>query len=220
MPLSASSTGFRVHLDYTRSVHTHREAYAPSPATAEAVERSAKSRSAADRNTLPETDARRHIMATRPSRSSLDISVHNWKDFILNCRLSLTILDSSPLLLHGKLSRKSNAFWGGRKLITVDRRGGNYVSRKLRDINFNPFPTTRGSSTKKMVRKLKYHERKLLKKVDFISWKTDSNVREARILKRYHIERRDDYTKLDNHPSLAPAAHLVLHTGTTSSRGW
>ena len=46
-----------------------------------------------------------------------------------------------------------------------------------------------------MVRKLKYHERKLLKKVDFISWKTDRNVREARILTRYHIQRRDDYTK-------------------------
>ncbi|CAI8022801.1 U3 small nucleolar ribonucleoprotein protein IMP3 [Geodia barretti] len=46
-----------------------------------------------------------------------------------------------------------------------------------------------------MVRKLKFHERKLLKKVDFISWKSDSNVREARILRRYHIQRRDDYTK-------------------------
>ena len=46
-----------------------------------------------------------------------------------------------------------------------------------------------------MVRKLKYHEQKLLKKVDFISWKTDRNVREAKILRRYHIQRRDDYTK-------------------------
>ena len=49
-----------------------------------------------------------------------------------------------------------------------------------------------------MVRKLKFHEKKLLKKVDFISWKTDGNVREARILKRYHIQRRDDYTKSEN----------------------
>lgn len=48
-----------------------------------------------------------------------------------------------------------------------------------------------------MVRKLKYHEQKLLKKVDFISWKTDSNVREAKILRKYHIQRRDDYTKLE-----------------------
>ena len=48
-----------------------------------------------------------------------------------------------------------------------------------------------------MVRKLKYHEQKLLKKVDFISWKTDSNVREVKILRRYHIQRRDDYTKYE-----------------------
>ena len=47
----------------------------------------------------------------------------------------------------------------------------------------------------RMVRKLKYHEQKLLKKVDFISWKTDANIREVKILRRYHIQRRDDYTK-------------------------
>lgn len=57
--------------------------------------------------------------------------------------------------------------------------------------------SVRNSVGKKMVRKLKYHEQKLLKKVDFISWKTDSNVREAKILRKYHIQRRDDYTKLE-----------------------
>ena len=46
-----------------------------------------------------------------------------------------------------------------------------------------------------MVRKLKYHEQKLLKKVDFISWKLDNNVHEVSILKRFHIKKRDDYTK-------------------------
>ncbi len=46
-----------------------------------------------------------------------------------------------------------------------------------------------------MVRKLKYHEKKLLKKVDFISWKCDSNVREVKILRRYHIQKREDYSK-------------------------
>ncbi|XP_020917801.1 U3 small nucleolar ribonucleoprotein protein IMP3 [Exaiptasia diaphana] len=46
-----------------------------------------------------------------------------------------------------------------------------------------------------MVRKLKYHEQKLLKKVDFISWKTDDNIREVKILRKYHIQRREDYTK-------------------------
>jgi len=46
-----------------------------------------------------------------------------------------------------------------------------------------------------MVRKLKYHEQKLLKKVDFISWKSDSNIREVQILRKYHIHKREDYTK-------------------------
>ena len=47
----------------------------------------------------------------------------------------------------------------------------------------------------RMVRKLKYHEKKLLKKVDFISWKCDSNIREVKILRKYHIQKREDYTK-------------------------
>lgn len=47
-----------------------------------------------------------------------------------------------------------------------------------------------------MVRKLKYHEQKLLKKVDFVSWKVDRNVREAQILRRYKVTKREDYSKL------------------------
>ena len=46
-----------------------------------------------------------------------------------------------------------------------------------------------------MVRKLKFHEKKLLKKVDFISWKSDNNIREVKILRKYHIQKREDYTK-------------------------
>ena len=53
--------------------------------------------------------------------------------------------------------------------------------------------------TCRMVRKLKYHEQKLLKKVDFVSWKTDSNIREVQILRKYHIQKRDDYTKLSQY---------------------
>lgn len=45
-----------------------------------------------------------------------------------------------------------------------------------------------------MVRKLKYHEQKLLKKVDFISWEVDNNLREVKVLKKYHIQKREDYT--------------------------
>ena len=46
-----------------------------------------------------------------------------------------------------------------------------------------------------MVRKLKFHEQKLLKKVDFISWKSDNNLREVKILRKYHIQKREDDTK-------------------------
>ena len=44
-----------------------------------------------------------------------------------------------------------------------------------------------------MVRKLKYHEAKLLKKVDFLDWKVDRNLREVKILRRYHVQDREDY---------------------------
>ena len=47
----------------------------------------------------------------------------------------------------------------------------------------------------KMVRKLKFHEKKLLKKVDFISWKAENNIREVQIIRKYHIQKREDYTK-------------------------
>ncbi|RWS14418.1 hypothetical protein B4U79_13307 [Dinothrombium tinctorium] len=43
-----------------------------------------------------------------------------------------------------------------------------------------------------MVRKLKFHERKLLKKVDFINW--ENNIKEIAIMKRYNIDRQE-YTK-------------------------
>ncbi|XP_014610434.1 PREDICTED: U3 small nucleolar ribonucleoprotein protein IMP3 isoform X2 [Polistes canadensis] len=46
-----------------------------------------------------------------------------------------------------------------------------------------------------MVRKLKYHEKKLLKKVDFISWEADNNLHEVEILRRFRIQKRSDYTK-------------------------
>ncbi|XP_004517614.1 U3 small nucleolar ribonucleoprotein protein IMP3 [Ceratitis capitata] len=46
-----------------------------------------------------------------------------------------------------------------------------------------------------MVRKLKFHEQKLLKKVDFITWKVDNAGKEAKVLRRYHIRKPADYTK-------------------------
>ena len=46
-----------------------------------------------------------------------------------------------------------------------------------------------------MVRKLKYHERKLLKRVDFISWKSDDNLEAVKTIRKYHLQKREDYNK-------------------------
>ena len=35
-----------------------------------------------------------------------------------------------------------------------------------------------------MVRQLKYHEKKLLKKVDFLKWKNENNLRELQVRER------------------------------------
>ncbi|KAG0684417.1 Small subunit (SSU) processome component [Pichia californica] len=44
-----------------------------------------------------------------------------------------------------------------------------------------------------MVRKLKYHEQKLLKKVDLYNYKQDNNHRESDIIQRYQLSNRNDY---------------------------
>ncbi len=45
-----------------------------------------------------------------------------------------------------------------------------------------------------MVRKFKHHEQKLLKKVDFLEWKSD-NPREQTMVSRFHMSKREDYIK-------------------------
>ena len=45
------------------------------------------------------------------------------------------------------------------------------------------------------MRKLKYHEKKLLKKVNFLEWKREGGHREAHVMHRYHVTGRDDYKK-------------------------
>lgn len=45
-----------------------------------------------------------------------------------------------------------------------------------------------------MVRKLKYHEQKLLRKVDFVNWELDNNLHEVKIMRRFCIQKREDYT--------------------------
>lgn len=46
-----------------------------------------------------------------------------------------------------------------------------------------------------MVRKFKHHEQRLLKKVDFLEWKTNDNKNEAIVMQRYYIQGREDYVK-------------------------
>uniref|UniRef100_A0A182TE90 U3 small nucleolar ribonucleoprotein protein IMP3 n=1 Tax=Anopheles melas TaxID=34690 RepID=A0A182TE90_9DIPT len=45
-----------------------------------------------------------------------------------------------------------------------------------------------------MVRKLKFHEQKLLKKVDFFNWKETNSLQEAKVMRKYHLQKREDYT--------------------------
>lgn len=45
------------------------------------------------------------------------------------------------------------------------------------------------------MRKLKFHEQKLLKKVDFFDWKNEKNIHEIKVLRRYHVQDREDYTR-------------------------
>ena len=45
------------------------------------------------------------------------------------------------------------------------------------------------------MRQLKYHESRLLKKADFLTWKGEDNLRFNAILRRYHISEPDDLLK-------------------------
>lgn len=46
-----------------------------------------------------------------------------------------------------------------------------------------------------MGRQLKHHEKKLLKKVDFLDWKKDQGHRDAQVMRMYHVQDRSDYHK-------------------------
>lgn len=43
------------------------------------------------------------------------------------------------------------------------------------------------------MRQLKYHEKKLLRKVDLYSWKKEDNIKIAKVLRRYHVQDKNDY---------------------------
>ncbi|KAK4301080.1 hypothetical protein Pmani_026750 [Petrolisthes manimaculis] len=44
------------------------------------------------------------------------------------------------------------------------------------------------------MRQLKYAEQKLLKHTDFLKWEVDNNLHEVKIMKKYMIQKREDYT--------------------------
>ena len=43
------------------------------------------------------------------------------------------------------------------------------------------------------MRKLKHHEKKLLKKTNLFAWKSTANVKESRVIHRYQLTDREDY---------------------------
>ena len=45
------------------------------------------------------------------------------------------------------------------------------------------------------MRKLKFHEQKLLKRTNFLEYKREGGHREALVTQRYHLVERDDYKK-------------------------
>jgi hypothetical protein len=53
----------------------------------------------------------------------------------------------------------------------------------------------RSFSANSEMRQLKHHEQRLLKKVDFLQWKTDQTLQEVKVMRRYHVQNRDDYAK-------------------------
>ncbi|KAJ1914966.1 U3 small nucleolar ribonucleoprotein imp3 [Tieghemiomyces parasiticus] len=44
-----------------------------------------------------------------------------------------------------------------------------------------------------MVRQFKYHESKLLKKVDFLEYKNEKNIEQIRVIGRYNLKNREEY---------------------------
>lgn len=45
------------------------------------------------------------------------------------------------------------------------------------------------------MRKLKYHEKKLLKKVDFIKWNSDNNLFQLQLMRKFFVQKREELSK-------------------------
>ena len=55
------------------------------------------------------------------------------------------------------------------------------------------------------MRTLKHHEQRLLKKVDFLTYQQEANLREIKVLRRYHIQDREDYVRYNRLAGLVTA---------------
>lgn len=71
----------------------------------------------------------------------------------------------------------------------------NRYTVKIKKLNCQKSKQKNNTTKDNMVRKLKFHEEKLLKKVDFINWKADNNIHEVKVIRQFHIRKREDYTK-------------------------
>lgn len=62
-----------------------------------------------------------------------------------------------------------------------------------------------------MVRKLKYHEQKLLRKTDFITYKQDNGHRDKEVIRRYMIQKPEDYHKINRICGVSLSIRAVFH---------
>ena len=61
-----------------------------------------------------------------------------------------------------------------------------------------------------MVRKLKHHEQKLLRKVDFTTYASDNNHRDAAVIRRYAIQKPSDVQKYSRICGVRLLQYLIL----------
>lgn len=69
-----------------------------------------------------------------------------------------------------------------------------------------------------MVRKLKHHEQKLLRKTDFFTYKQDSNHRDKLVRRRYMIQNPEDYHKYNRLCGVSSSHLPSKHAKTKSSQ--
>ena len=69
------------------------------------------------------------------------------------------------------------------------------------------------------MRQLKHHEQKLLRKVSLFSWKGEDNLRVAKILRRYHIQNREDYVAYSKICGMVTKLAAKLKVSAVDCRG-